>query len=150
MLYFVKTNSEHFCQAMTVYFGSNGKLLANLVMSISSYTSAQSTVEYSESPVNHYQFSSIGKSFARLLESVDKDTSTFEKQVQNFIKDFIPYEPIIRTQLDSFPVYKPLSSTHPNRTAVYLPNVQIYGQKPVEIGRFAAATVRRSGIIFRH
>lgn len=131
---FVKKQSEHFCQAMTLYFGSNGKPLANLVMSISSYTSAKSTVEYSESPVNHYQFSSIGKLFARLLESVDKDSSKFETQVQSFIRDYVPIEPIIRTQLDSFPVYKPLSSTHPNRSAVYLPNVQIAGQKPVEIG----------------
>ena len=131
---FVKKQSEHFCQAMTLYFGANGKPLANLVMSISSYTPAKSVVEYSESPVNHYQFSSIGKLFARLLLSVGKDTSKFEKQVQSFIKAYIPFEAIIRTQLDSFPVYKPLSSTHPERSAVYLPNVQVAGQKPVEIG----------------
>ncbi len=102
-------------------------------MSISSYTSAKSIVEYSESPLYHYQYSSIGKLFERLLTTI-KDSSKFEKQVQGFIKDYIPIEPIICTQLDSFPVYKPLSSTHPNRSAVYLPNVQVDGQKPVQIG----------------
>ena len=130
----MKKNSEHYCQAMTVYFGSNGKPLANLVMAISSYTQAKSVVEYSESPLYHYQYSSISKLFARLLESVGKDTGQFLKQVQDFIRPYVPKESIIRTQLDSFPVYKPLSYTHPERSTVYKPNVKVEGQKPVEIG----------------
>ena len=130
----MKKLSEHYCQAMTEYFGSNGKPLANLVMSISSYTQAKSIVEYSESPLYHYQYSSISKLFARLLESAGKDTEQFSKQVQDFIRPYVPDEPIIRTQLDCFPVYKPLSYTHPERSAVYKPNVKVEGQKPVEIG----------------
>lgn len=130
----MKTISELYCQAMTEYFGTNGKPLANLVMSISSYTQAKSIVEYSESPVYHYQYSSISKLFARLLKNVGNDTKEFEIQVQNFIKLYRPTENIIRTQLDVFPVYKPLSSTLPDRSAVYRPNVKINGQKPVEVG----------------
>jgi hypothetical protein len=139
LLNLMKTLSEHYCQAMTEYFGTNGKPLANLVMSISSYTQAKSIVEYSESPLYHYQYSSIGKLFSRLLKSVvgssqDKDTTKFSKQVQSFIRPYVANEAIIRTQLDCFPVYKPLSYTHPERSAVYKPNVKIEGQKPVEIG----------------
>jgi hypothetical protein len=130
----MKKNSEHYCQAMTEYFGSNGKPLANLVMAISSYPQANSIVEYSESPLYHYQYSSIGKLFARLLECVDKDTEQFLKQVQDFIRPYVTNGSIIRTQLDCFPVYKPLSYTHPDRSAVYKPNVKVAGQKPVEIG----------------
>jgi hypothetical protein len=130
----MKTKSETYCQAMTEYFGSNGKPLANLVMSISSYTNAKSIVEYSESPVYHYQYSSISKLFARLLANVGNDTKKFEQQVQNFTKDFVPLQSLIRTQLDVLPVYKPLSSTLADRSAVYRPNVKLEGQKPVEIG----------------
>lgn len=130
----MKKNSEHYCQAMTEYFGSNGKPLANLVMAISSYPQAKSIVEYSESPLYRYQYSSIGKLFERLLESVDKNPAQFLKQVIDFIRPYVPNKPIIRTQLDCFPVYKPLSYTHPDRSAVYKPNVKIAGQKPVEIG----------------
>ena len=119
---------------MTEYFGSNGKPLANLVMTISSYTQAKSIVEYSESPLYHYQYSSISKLFARLLLSVGKDTGQFSKQVQDFIRPYVPCGPILMVQLDCFPVYKPLSYTHPERSAVYKPNVKIEGQKPVEIG----------------
>ena len=119
---------------MTVHFGSNGKPLANLVMSIASYTQAKSIVEYSESPLYNYQYSSIGKLFARLLEAVDNDPKQFSAQVRDFIRPYIPCEPTIRTQLDCFPVYKPLSCTHPERSAVYKPNVKVEGQKPVEIG----------------
>ena len=140
----MKKNSEHYCQAMTVYFGSNGKPLANLVMAISSYTQAKSVVEYSESPLYHYQYSSISKLFARLLESVGKDTGQFLKQVQDFIRPYVPKESIIRTQLDSFPVYKPLSYTHPERSTVYKPNVKVEGQKPVEIG-YNISSFNRSG-----
>jgi hypothetical protein len=130
----MKTKSETYCQAMAEYFGSNGKPLANLVMSISSYTNAKSIVEYSESPLYYYQYSSISKLFARLLVSVGNDTKKFEQQVQLFIKDFVPMHTIIRTQLDVFPVYKPLSATLADRSAVYRPNVKLEGQKPVEIG----------------
>lgn len=130
----MRTKSETYCQAMTEYFGSNGKPLANLVMSIASYTSAKSIIEYSESPVYHYQYSSISKLFARLLESVGNDTEKFEQQAQTFLKNFVPIQTVIRTQLDVFPVYKPLSSTLSERSAVYRPNTKLEGQKPVEIG----------------
>jgi hypothetical protein len=119
---------------MTGYFGSNGKPLANLVMSIASYTNAKSIVEYSESPNYHFQYSSIGKLFERLCKSVNNNVTEFEQKVQHFFKDYIPTQPIIKTQLDVFPVYKSLSSTLPDRSAVYRPNVKLEGQKPVEIG----------------
>jgi len=86
---------------MTESFDSNGKSLASLVMrnaaqSISSYSRAKSIVEYSESPLHHYQYSSISKLFARLLESVSKYTGQFSKQIQDFIRPYIPCKPIIR------------------------------------------------------
>jgi hypothetical protein len=130
----MQTKSEHYCQAMTEYFGSNGKPLANLVMSIASYTNAKSIVEYSESPNYHYQYSSIGKLFERLLDCVAGETVKFSQQVTHFIKAYTPSEPVIRLQLDSFPVYKPLSGCHPERMAVYRPNVKVEGHSPVEIG----------------
>jgi hypothetical protein len=130
----MQTKSENYCQAMTLFFGTNGKPLANLVMSLSSYTSAKSLVEYSESPLYHYQYSSIGKLFERLLKSVGKDTSKFAKQVHDFIGFYVPQQSLVSIQLDSFPVYKPLSSCHPDRMAVYRPNVKVEGQSPVEIG----------------
>ena len=123
----MKKNSEDYCQAMTKYFGSNGKPLTNLAMAISSYPQTKGIVEYSESPLYHYQYSSISKLFARLLIGVGKDTGQFLKQVQDFIRPYVPNEPIIRTQLDCFPVYKPLSYTHPERSVVYKPNVKIEG-----------------------
>jgi hypothetical protein len=131
----VKKTSEHFCQAITAHFGCNGKPLANLVMSIASYTSAKSIVEYSQSPLYHYQYSSISKTLARILANLEeKDPSKFGEQVQKFILEYLPPASTIRLHLDSMPLYKPLSNTLKERTAVYLPNLQIQGQKPVEIG----------------
>ncbi|NJR76601.1 MAG: hypothetical protein HC773_29705 [Scytonema sp. CRU_2_7] len=133
----MKKTSEHYCQAMTELFGSNGKPLANLVMAIASYTDAKSTVEYSLSPLYNYQYSSIGKLFERLLDFVDGDISLFSKEIETFISSFNPQQTqtgVIKTQLDTLPVYKPHSPTHPDRSCVYKPNLTVKGNKPVEIG----------------
>lgn len=114
--------------------GKEGKPLANLVMAVASYTPAKSVVEYSESPLYHYQYSSIGKLFERLLISVDKDTENFKKKVLDFLIDQVPNNELIKMQLDTLPVHKQFSPTHPGRTAVYKPNQTIATNKPVEIG----------------
>jgi hypothetical protein len=107
----VKKKSEKFAQAL-INLCPAGKMLANLVMAIASYTGAKSVVEFSESPLYHYQYSSIGKLFAQLLESIDGDPNVFALQVQTFLETNRPNSGLMRTQLDT----------------------TIYGNKPVEIG----------------
>jgi len=114
--------------------GQEGKPLANLVMAVASYPSAKCVVEYSESPLYTYQYSSIGKLFERLLQSTGKDTNKFKETVLSFLSAYIPQTEAISLQLDTFPVHKPFSPTHPSRSAVYQPNTTIVGNKPVEIG----------------
>jgi hypothetical protein len=129
----VKKKSEKFAQAL-INLCPAGKMLANLVMAIASYTGAKSVVEFSESPLYHYQYSSIGKLFAQLLESIDGDPNVFALQVQTFLETNRPNSGLMRTQLDTTPVFKPHSLTHADRMAVHRPNLTIYGNKPVEIG----------------
>jgi hypothetical protein len=129
----VKNQSEKFAQAL-INWCPAGRMLANLVMAIASYTRAKSVVEYSESPLYHYQYSSIGKLFAQLLESVEGNPQTFASQVETFLRAYRPDSAMMRTQLDTTPIFKPHSITHADRMAVYRPNCTIYGNKPVEIG----------------
>lgn len=129
----MKNLSEKYVQALINWF-PYGKTLANLVMAVASYTSAKSVIEYSESPVYHYEHSSIGKLFERLLESFDGKPERFALQVQEFTRFYGPAVVVMQTQLDTTPVFKPHSVTHPDRMAVHRPNETIYGNKPVEIG----------------
>jgi hypothetical protein len=129
----VKKKSEKFIQAL-INLCREGKPLANLVMAIASYTQAKSIVEYSESPLYHYQYSSIGKLFSALLDSFEGNPAEFATKVQLFIKEYRPFVEILRFQLDTTPVFKPHSPTHEGRQSVYRPNQTIFGNKPIEIG----------------
>jgi hypothetical protein len=129
----VKNQSEKFAQAL-INLCPGGKIVANLVMAIASYTGAKSVIEYSESPVFHYEHSSIGKLFERLLESLDGKPERFAGLIQEWVVPYRLNAPLLRTQLDTTPVFKPHSITHADRMAVHRPNQTIFGNKPVEIG----------------
>jgi hypothetical protein len=129
----VKNLSKKYVQAL-INLCPYGKIVANLVMAVASYTGAKSVIEYSESPVFHYQHSSIGKLFERLLDSLEGKPERFALVVQEFVGSYRPIVPLLRTQLDTTPVLKPHSITHADRMAVYRPNQTIFGNKPVEIG----------------
>jgi hypothetical protein len=129
----VKKKSEKFIQDLILLCGE-GKSLANLVQAIASYTQAKSIVEYSESPLYHYQYSSIGKLFSALLDSCEGNPAEFTAKVQLFIKSYDSFVEILRLQLDGTSVFKPHSPTHEGRQRVYRPNQTQSGNKPVEIG----------------
>lgn len=130
-----KTKSEEYCQAITQHFPIEGKFLANLVMSVASYVSAKTVVEYSESPLFHYQYSSLYKFLARLTEGYSQPLAEFSKAAQDFMAGYLPpYTEPIRLQMDNFPLPKPLSPTLAERGVVYRPNEPVMGNKPLTIG----------------
>ena len=103
-------------------------------MAVASYTHARSVVEYSESPLYHYEYSSISQSFARLLASCNGDVGVFDKAAKVHVNRFRPQSYVVRTHVDAFPVFKPFSPTLEGRSHVYKPNCTVAGNKPVEIG----------------
>ncbi len=129
----MKKKSEKFIQDL-ISLCPEGKSLANLVQAIASHTQAKSIVEYSESPLYHYQFSSIGKLFSALLTSCEGNPAVFAAKVQRFIQTHHPFEEILRLHLDGTSIFKPHSPTHEGRQRVYRPNQTQSGNKPVEIG----------------
>lgn len=113
----------------------HARALANLVMAHSSHT-GYSVTELCESPVYHYQYSSIADAVNAIAK--DKDTLlSFEKQVQalclNHYWSSPPGVPVI-LQTDKTCVVKRHSPTLEQRKLIAIPNSHIPGNAPIDIG----------------
>lgn len=109
--------------------------LCNLVMSLASYEGARSVVELSESPVFHYQYSSIGKAIRALVRD-EADRPRVEQAIRGhcageYVSGLVA--PVLLST-DSTPVRKPHSHTLKDRGYVAVPNNVIRGNKAIDVG----------------
>jgi hypothetical protein len=134
----VKKIAKSYNQALISLKG--GKVLANFVMSVASDVYARSIVEYSESPVFHYQYSSISQMFIRIVKGKEANVLRFIKKTEAFVLQWMSKVPdfsvngVVRTALDCTPVKKPHSECLKDKQYVYTVNETIKGNKPIEIG----------------
>lgn len=114
---------------------SHAKALSNLVMALSSCEAAKSVVELSNSPVYHYQYSSI----CDAINGLSKDNEEFElisKKIRQFLMDYLPEseDGVFRFNSDTTSINKAHSSTLPDRTYVHVPNTVVAANKPLGVG----------------
>jgi hypothetical protein len=134
----VKKTAEIYSQALLSLEGS--KVLANLVMAIASDVNARSIVDYSESAVFHYQYSSISQMFIRIVNGKAANVLRFIKKAEAFVLHWMSkvsdfsVKGVVRTALDCTPVKKPHSDCLQGKQYVYTVNETIKGNKPIEIG----------------
>jgi hypothetical protein len=134
----VKKNAEIYSQALLNLEGS--KVLANFVMAIASDVNARSIVDYSESAVFHYQYSSISQMFIRIVNGTAANVLRFIKKAEAFVLQWMSkvsdfsVNGVVRTALDCTPVKKPHSDCLKDKQYVYTVNETIKGNKPIEIG----------------
>ena len=134
----MKKNIPPYLQALLDLEG--GKVLANLVMSVASDVYARSIVDYSESPVFHYQYSSISQMFIRIVNGKQDNVLRFVKKAEAFVLHWMSkvsdfsVNGVVRTAVDCTPVKKPHSDCLPDKQFVYTVNETIKGNKPIEIG----------------
>ena len=109
-------------------------------MAIASDVQARSIVEYSESRVFHYQYSSISQMFIRISKGKTDNVLRFIKKAERFVRMWLHKVPdfavgkVVRTALDCTPVKKPHSACLVDKQYVYTVNETIKGNKPIEIG----------------
>lgn len=100
-------------------------------MALSSHSLSDSVVELSESPLFHYQFSSVFKG----IDSFAMCTDRFEiPETSKFCFSQIAPRKRYLFQLDVTPSLFNYSESLPDRQYVKVPNTVISGNKPVEIG----------------
>jgi len=134
----VKKNSNQFCQDILNLDIKRARALANLVMALSSYETAQSVTALSLSPVYHYQYSSIRDAIAE-LDIDQEDHESVCRKIQQFclsrgMSKAARLGRFVLFQTDTTPLCKPHSQTLKDRTHVSIPNNVIRGNKPISIG----------------
>lgn len=118
-----------------------GKPLANLVMSLSSYSAAKSVVSISESALYHYQYSSI----CDTIHNLAKNSSDYEAMLQKILALLMPNYGTTGSaivfgikayllQIDVCNAEKGATRCFENRTQNYKANNQVVGNKPLSPG----------------
>ena len=127
--------SESFCQVLLELDINHAKALANLVMSLASNKEAHSVVELANSPLYHYQYSSICDAINGLcLNSTEYESVS--KKIRQFCVSFLnlPSDKTYRFNSDSSTLLKAFSPTLKDRSLVHIPNNMISGNKPLSVG----------------
>lgn len=109
------------------------KVLANLVMSLSSLKNPNSVVGLSESPIFHYQYSSI----TDVISHLSTDKESYDLIAGLFESFYLPYlqpQTINHFQTDGVNIFREHSPCLEGCSAKYKPNNRIRGNKPLGIG----------------
>ena len=102
-------------------------------MALSSYQQADSLVQLSESPIFHYQFSSVFKPIHDLVKTHEDYTGLKDRILGQCLKYAQPKKRVL-LQTDVTPLLKEHSPTLENRQHVKKSNTIIKGNKPLGIG----------------
>lgn len=102
-------------------------------MALSSYQQADSLVQLSESPIFHYQFSSVFKPIHHLAKT-DEDYECLKDQVLGQCLKYAQPQKRVLLQTDVTSLLKEYSPTLENRQYVKKNNNIIKGNKPIGIG----------------
>lgn len=135
----VKSETEQFCHDILNLGVNRSRPLANLVMSLSSQTTARSVVELSESELFHYHYSNIPK----ILADIAWDESSFLSLNQKTRSLLSHYLPSVREEegvkfygmtTDVTKILKPHSPTLKGRGYVPIANNVISTNKAIGVG----------------
>jgi len=102
-------------------------------MALSSYQKADSLVKLSESPVFHYQFSSVFKPIHELADTAE-GYENIKQQILGLCLKYAKPQKRVLLQTDVTPLLKEHSSTLENRQYVKISNNVIKSNKPISIG----------------
>jgi Transposase DDE domain len=131
----MKKTTYEFCLRILSLGVSHSKALANLVMSLCG-DKAGCIAELSNSPVCHYQYSSLHKSVHHLAD----DGPSLEKAEREALifcmSDYLctPEDETYSLNTDKTPISKPHSPTHEGRYTIAIPNHIARVQTPLSVG----------------
>lgn len=137
------TKTEDFCRSILQLSVDAAKPFANLVMALASYTPAKSVTQLSESPLYHYQYSSIADAIHALVADLSHYPQVLAT-LQKLWVSALPHPTTIRLNADTTPLKKPWSPCLAERTFIHVPNSVIATNKPLSIG-YNLSCVTRQG-----
>ena len=121
------------------------KPFANLVMALGSFRDARSVTELCQSPIYHYQYSSICDAINGLCKDKTEHRKVSEL-LQLFVLSYLPTaDKVYRLNGDTTPIKKPHSPTLAEKGYIHVPNTVIESNKPLSIG-YRLSTLTLSGL----
>ena len=128
--------TEQFCQELGSKISTrNPKAFTNLVISLSSYESAGSVTELSESPLFHHQYSSIRDAIAGVGEDEEEQSAAMSRIRDMGLSQLSLEEGNrILLQTDASSVVKAHSACLSDRQYVKINNNVITSNKPINVG----------------
>lgn len=130
-----KTTSEQFCHDLLKLDIKYVKAFTNTSIALSSYESAQSVVQLSESPLFHHQYTSIQDGISGVGQT-DKEQAEAMASVRSLGLQQISYskEEWLLLQTDASGVKKPYSKCLEDRQYIKIANNVIKTNKPISVG----------------
>lgn len=130
----MKKTTNQYCLDILNLEGRHKKALANLVMALASHK-CNSVVELSESPVFHYQYSSIQDAITHLAKDEEDLLDVERRLLISLLNDYwINTEKQAILQTDKTVAPKPHSKVLKNRLLINIPNQKVPGNRPLDIG----------------
>ena len=131
------TTAEQFCHDILNSTIKRAKPLVNILMALSSETTAANPTQLSLSPFFQYHYSITGKVMKDFGEQLNAAESTeLKSELQQLFFEKLPLQSVYHTSTDFTTIRKPESPTLQDRGFVNVPNVRIYGNKPIDIGYY--------------
>jgi len=131
------TRAEQFCHDVLNSDIKRAKALSNIIMALGSDTSASNPTSLSISPLFHYHYSIIGKVTKDFGEQLNgADNLALKSDLRQIFFEHLPEQTEYKLSSDFTTIRKPESPTLEGRGFVNVPNVRIFGNKPIDIGYY--------------
>ena len=107
------------------------------MLSLGSEECARTPTQLSLSPYFQYHYSMLGKVMKDIGEQLNSAASLeIKSELRQLFFEYLPKKSVYKTSTDFTTIRKPSSPTLEDRGFVNVPNVRIYGNKPIDIGYY--------------
>jgi len=132
-----KTTAEQFCHDILSSTIKRAKALVGIMMSLGSERTARNPTQLSVSQFFQYHYSITGKVMKEFGEQLNSnDSESLKSELRQTFFDKLPEQSVYNLSSDFTTIRKPESPTLAERGFVNVPNVVIYGNKPIDIGYY--------------
>ena len=132
-----QTTAEQFCHDILESTIKRAKPLVGITMALGSETTARNPTQLSLSPFFQYHYSITGKVMKEFGEQLNAtENKELKSELRQKFFDKLPEQSSYNLSSDFTTIRKPESPTLAERGFVNIPNVRIYGNKPIDIGYY--------------
>ncbi|MEM9888149.1 MAG: hypothetical protein AAF849_19810 [Bacteroidota bacterium] len=134
-----RTYAEQFCHKLLDSGLNRPKALVNIILALGSEQRAVTPTQLSLSPYFQYHYSMLGKVTKDIGAQLNSaDSLEVKSELRQLFFEHLAAKSVYKISTDFTTIRKPFSPTLEDRGFVNVPNVSIYGNKPIDIGYYVS------------